>query len=91
MITAKTNDGFTVELEENALDYIVFQDMAAMQKDPTKLISVADRFLGEENKNRLLEHLADPKGRVPLEAMGTAVGELLSSFTAGKNSASSPN
>ncbi len=91
MITAKTNDGFTVELEENALDYIVFQDITVMQKDPTKLIDVTDRFLGEENKNRLMEHLADPKGRIPLEAMGQAVGELLNSFSAGKNSASSPN
>ena len=33
----------------------------------------------------------DAKGRVPVAAFGAAIGELIRSFSAGKNSASSPN
>ena len=89
MIIAKTTDGFTVELEEDVLDYRLVDDLAKMEKDGSRLIDAVDRLLGEQNKERLLEHLADKNGRVPL--MATAIGELLASFAAGKNSASSPN
>ena len=92
MIIAKTTDGFTVELEEDVLDYRLVDDLAKMEKDGSRLIDAVDRLLGEQNKERLLEHLADKNGRVPLMAVATAIGgSLLASFAAGKNSASSPN
>lgn len=91
MIIAKTTDGFTVELEEDVLDYRLVDDLAKMEKDGSRLIDAVDRLLGEQNKERLLEHLADKNGRVPLMAVATAIGELLASFGTGKNSASSPN
>lgn len=91
MILAKTNSGFEIELDENAIDYILVEDIALMQKDGSKLFAVVDRFLGEENKKRLLAHLADPNGRVPVDAVSDAISELLTSFQAGKNSSSSPN
>lgn len=90
MILAKTTSGFEIELDENVIDYILMEDLALMQKDGSKLFAVVDRFLGEENKKRLLAHLADSNGRVPAETVVAAVGELLNSFAAGKNSSSSP-
>ena len=56
-----------------------------------KLFYVADRLLGKEGKKKLYDHLRDAKGRVPVAAFGAAIGELIRSFSAGKNSASSPN
>ena len=52
---------------------------------------MADRLLGKEGKKKLYDHLRDAKGRVPVAAFGAAIGELIRSFSAGKNSASSPN
>ena len=91
MIIAKLKDGFAVELDDNAMDYTLLEDVVSMEKDGTLLFSVVNRFLGEENKGRLLQHLADPNGRVPLEAVATAIRELMDSFQSGKNSASSPD
>ena len=48
-------------------------------------------LLGKEGKKKLYDHLRDAKGRVPVAAFGAAIGELIRSFSAGKNSASSPN
>ena len=91
MITASTKDGFAVELDEEALDYITLELLVKSEKDFTCYFKAVDRFLGEENKNKLLEHLADKNGRVPQEAMTTAFEELANSFKEGKNSSSSPN
>ena len=47
--------------------------------------------LGKAGKKKLYDHLRNPEGRVPVSAVATALGELMNSFAAGKNSASSPN
>ena len=91
MITAKMSDGFSIELEEDALDARALEDLAKMEKDGTRLFSLLDRALGEENKAKLYQHLETENGKVPLEALCLALNELLTSFQAGKNSASSPN
>ena len=52
---------------------------------------LAQRLLGKAGRKKLYDHLRTPEGRVPVAAVATALGELLNSFTAGKNSASSPN
>ena len=65
MIIAKTTDGFTVELEEDVLDYRLVDDLAKMEKDGSRLIDAVDRLLGEQNKERLLEHLADKTAVCP--------------------------
>ena len=49
------------------------------------------RLLGKEGRKKLYDHLRTPDGRVPVAKVADALGELMNSFTAGKNSASSPN
>ena len=72
MITAKTNDGFEIELSEDALDDAELLDALGGMQDGNvfDMSRLTLRLLGKE---------AD------------ALGELMNSFTAGKNSASSPN
>lgn len=93
MITAKTNDGFTVELSEDTLDDAELLDaLGDMQdSDVFAMGKLAVRLLGKEGKKKLYAHLRNPEGRVPVAAVATALGELMNSFAAGKNSASSPN
>lgn len=92
MITAKTNDGFEIELDENFLDDAeMIEAMTRLGEDPSAFFVLRDRMLTPENKKRLYDHLRNEKGVVPMSALDNALNELLTSFKAGKNSASSPN
>lgn len=93
MITAKTSDGFALELDDNTLDDAELLDaLGRMQEDDLFAMGqLADRLLGRAGKKKLYAHLRTPEGRVPVAALATALGELMNSFAAGKNSASSPN
>ena len=83
MITAKTESGFSIELEDDALeDQELFDAISGMQDGNVFSMShLTERLLGTEGH----------KGRVPPQAVAQALNELLTSFSAGKNSASSPN
>ena len=84
---AKTESGFEIELDDEAMnDVELVEAIVEMDTDGTKLFYVADRLLGKEGKKKLYD-----QGRVPVAAFGAAIGELIRSFSAGKNSASSPN
>lgn len=93
MITAKTNDGFEIELDENVLDDSELWDaLDGMQDgDVFAMGHMTVRLLGKEGRKKLYDHLRTPDGRVPLTKVSDALGELMNSFAAGKNSASSPN
>lgn len=92
MIVAKTNSGFEIHLNEDLMDDVeLLEDLLVIEQDPAALFRVSNKLLTAEEKKMLYEHLRAEDGRVPLSAFGAAIGELLQSFTAGKNSASSPN
>lgn len=93
MITAKTESGFSIELEDDALeDQELFDAISGMQDGNVFSMShLTERLLGTEGRKKLYDHLRTPDGRVPVAKVADALGELMNSFTAGKNSASSPN
>ena len=93
MITAKTESGFSIELEDDALeDQELFDAISGMQDGNVFSMSrLTLRLLGKEGRKKLYDHLRTPDGRVPVAKVADALGELMNSFTAGKNSASSPN
>nr|DAM22696.1 MAG TPA: hypothetical protein [Caudoviricetes sp.] len=93
MITAKTESGFAIELEDDALeDQELFDAISGMQDGNVFSMShLTERLLGTEGRKKLYDHLRNDKGRVPPQAVAQALNELLTSFSAGKNSASSPN
>ena len=93
MIPAKTADGFEIELDENVLDDAELLDALGGMEDGDvfDMGRLAQRLLGNAGRKKLYDHLRTPEGRVPVAAVATALGELLNSFPAGKNSASSPN
>lgn len=93
MILAKTNSGFEIELDENVLgDQELIDALVGLEDGEFLNMSrVVLRLLGKDGRKKLYDHLRTPDGRVPAEAVAAAVGELLNSFTAGKNSSSSPN
>lgn len=95
MISAKMEDGFTLELDDNAIDQRLLDEMVTIQDAPdgAEAIFAQSRaltlFLGKANKKRLYDHLQGEDGHVSPEAVGKAFAELMGSFSAGKNSSSS--
>lgn len=93
MITAKTESGFSIELEESALDNMeVLDALSDLDEDnPLAMSRLVVKLLGKDGKKRLYDHLRTEDGRVPASAVEIAIMELFQSINAGKNSASSPN
>ena len=80
----KTSSGFEYELDEAALDdYELLEDLCEMDEgDMTKTISVLNRLLGTEQKERLRME----NGRVPASKMMNEIGEIFRNVKEGKNS-----
>jgi len=77
----KTTSGF-----EFKIDPVRFNDMriidayAALSKDAsdiTALLTLSDLILGEDGKKRLYDHISEPDGRVPADAFGRELGEIM--------------
>lgn len=93
MILAKTNSGFEIELDDGvANDQELLDALAALEDGEILNVSrLIVRLLGKDGRKKLYDHLRTEDGRVPADAAATAVFELFGSFSAGKNSSSSPN
>lgn len=93
MITAKTESGFSIELEESALDNMEVLDALSDldEGNPLAMSRLVVKLLGKDGKKRLYDHLRTEDGRVPASAVESSIMELFQSINAGKNSASSPN
>ena len=93
MITAKTNDGFEIELSEDALDDAELLDALGGMQDGNvfDMSRLTLRLLGKEGRKKLYDHLRTPEGRVPSTAVEREIIELMVSIQPGKNSSSSPN
>ena len=93
MITAKTESGFSIELEESALDNMEVLDALSDldEGNPLAMSRLVVKLLGKDGKKRLYDHLRTEDGRVPASAVESAIMELFQSINTGKNSASSQN
>lgn len=93
MITAKTESGFSIELEESALGNMEVLDALSDldEGNPLAMSRLVVKLLGKDGKKRLYDHLRTEDGRVPASAVESTIMELFQSINAGKNSASSPN
>ena len=93
MITAKTESGFSIELEESTLDNMEVLDALSDldEGNPLAMSRLVVKQLGKAGKKRLYDHLRTEDGRVPASAVESTIMELFQSINAGKNSASSPN
>ena len=93
MITAKTESGFSIELEESTLDNMEVLDALSDldEGNPLAMSRLVVKLLGKDGKKRLYDHLRTEDDRVPASAVESAIMELFQSINDGKNSASSPN
>ena len=78
MIKGTTSTGFKFEIKKADLeDYELLEVLHKIDKGDEGLIpDMIDRFLGEEQKKRLKEHVRDEKGKVSASRMMLEVGEI---------------
>ena len=84
MITAKTESGFSIELEESALDNMEVLDALSDldEGNPLAMSRLVVKLLGKDGKKRLYEHLRTYYGRVTSSAVESAILELVQSINA---------
>lgn len=86
MIKGKLENGFKFEIDPNNLDdYELVEMLADLEEKPLLTPKVVAKILGEEQKNKLLDHLRDEKGKVSMKAMESSVAEILLSSQEVKN------
>lgn len=78
---AKTTSGFEFTIDPERLnDMRIIDAYVAISKnegDIVALHTLAELVLGTEGKRRLYEHIAEPDGRVPADAFGRELGEIM--------------
>ena len=86
-MTAKLNDGFEVQLKEDALnDWEFLEVLADIDEGEGGLIVKAARMLlGRDGVKMLKEHIKDENGKVAADVMANALLELMNSVGEGKN------
>lgn len=87
MLTGTLKNGFEFEIDEGALDNMELIDAmaAAQEDDPTKFSKAVLILLGEEQRNRLYEHVRKD-GRVAISDVTEAFVEIFQTIgDQGKN------
>lgn len=86
MIKGKLESGFEFEIDpENLDDYELIEMLADLENNPLLTPKVITKMLGVDQKNALLDHLRDEKGKVSMKDMDIAVAEMLRSNEPIKN------
>lgn len=88
MITGTTNSGFAFEIEEETLDdYELLESLSKVDKgEVLSIAETVDRLLGEEQKDRLKEHIRNVQGRITIAAMMDEVVQIFNASGEIKNS-----
>lgn len=89
MIAGKSKNGFEFEInEKNLNDFRMIRMLARASKDDdiTLYSEAMEKIFGEEQFERMLEFLADDKGRVPIEKISELFTDVCASVKELKNS-----
>lgn len=86
LLKGKTAAGFAYEVDPDVLnDMELMEDIAEVDKNPTKLPSVIRAVLGDAQKADFYDHYRAKNGRVPVDVVSAAFVEILSTNNQGKN------
>ena len=87
MLRGKTESGFEFELDDDVLDdYELLELFCKIDEGETSLTTkMVDILLGEEQKERLKDHVRVKSGRVSSKRLLAEITEILNSTREGKN------
>lgn len=73
-----TQSGFEYEIQEETLnDYEFFELLAAVDENPLLLPRFVAKLLGDEQKKKLLDHVRNESGIVPIDKIEKEVLEII--------------
>ena len=81
-IKGKTETGFAFSVDPSLLHNVEFlEGFAEVQNgDGLGVFRLIDQMLGKEQKEKLYEFYQDEKGRVPVDSIRDAIGEMFASI-----------
>lgn len=87
MLRGKTESGFDFEIDEEILDdYDFLELLCKIDEGETSLtIKMVDMLLGEEQKEKLKNHVRNTSGRVSAKRLLAEVMEIFNATKEGKN------
>lgn len=86
-IKGKTVTGFTYEVAKENLDnYELLEALGEIEENPLVISKVINLLLGEEQKEKLKEHVRSENGIVSSEKMGEEIKGIFESVDKAKNS-----
>lgn len=77
MIKGKTQTGFEYEISpENLNNYELIENIAEMDTNPVMLTKVIKQMLGNDETNRLKEHIRNKNGIVEMKKMADEIVDI---------------
>ena len=87
MLKGKTKSGFEFEIQDDALNnYELVEVLADVDTNPLLLPRLVKMLLGEDQKNKLTDHVRTETGTVPLDKISDEIMEIFQSGQQVKNS-----
>ena len=87
MIKGKTSSGFEYVIDDMALNnYELFDAISEVKQNPVMMPRIVKLMLGEEQKNKLIDHVRDENGIATIEAMESEIMDIMQSHNQVKNS-----
>lgn len=86
MIKGKTETGFEFKIEDEVLnDYELLELFAEVDENPLLVPKLVKIILGEEQKNKLIEHVRGENGKAAVDKIAMELQNILTSGTETKN------
>ena len=86
MLKGKTESGFEYEVSDAAMNnYELVEVLAEVDTNALLLPKLVNMLLGDQQKNKLLDHLRTKEGNVPIDLISAEIMEIFQSGKA-KNS-----
>lgn len=80
VISGKTKSGFEFNLDTDVLDsYELLEAIRKVEDNPLLTVDIIEGVLGEEQKNKLIDHVRGENGRASVEKMNEEITEILQS------------
>lgn len=86
MIKGKTETGFEFKIEDEVLnDYELLELFAEVDENPLLVPKLVKIILGEEQKNKLIEHVRGENGKAAVDKIAMELQNILTSGAETKN------
>lgn len=87
-MTGKTTSGFEYYVNDKVFDNMELVDIIAEATEDNPMVAhrLVKMVLGDEQREKMYNHLRTEDGRVPIASVFQVIGEIFSAFNGGKNS-----